>query len=232
MKAKYISIVLAVIAVSFAIQSCEMVPDPGFDGSISGTISDASNSPVYSDILTNNIIINALGAGDLSPTIIRVDGKGNYYYSKLFPKAYKIFLKGPVYVVSPDTARLDFSGGNTIAQNFVVEPYLTVKMQIVSVPTDSTVSVNYTVVGNRGKVPAVREIYCCTSPYPTKAVGTSAYYQTITKVVTTDVGTTKITGLKWGTKYYIRMGANGKTGSANDLMNYSDQLTIQIPTKK
>ncbi len=231
MKARHLSIILAGIAVIFAFQACEMVPDPGFDGSISGTITDAANSPVYSDILANTIIVNALGEGDISPTIIRIDGEGKFSYTKLFPKEYKVFIKGPVFVSTPDTARLDFSGGNALVQNFLVVPFLSLKVDLVSAPIDSTVSVNYTIVGNQGKTATTREIYFGTSPHPTNKIGTSAYYSTITKTVTTDSGTIKVTGLKWGAKYYIRMGANGKTGTTNDLMNYSNQLTITTPKK-
>jgi hypothetical protein len=232
MRTSYSLQFFAIVVIFFALQSCEMVADPGFNGTISGTLVNKSNVPVYADILTNNLIINAKGEGDISPTIIRVDGKGKYSYSKLYPKVYKIYVNGPVFLSSPDTARIDFSSGNSVVQDFVVEPFVTVNLQLAGTPIDTTVTVNFSATGNQGKIPAVREIYCCTSPYPNRNIGTSAYYSTVTKVVTTDSGVLKITGLKWGVKYYLRMGANGKTGTANDLMNYSDQVIAQIPKKK
>jgi hypothetical protein len=76
-----------------------------------------------------------------------------------------------------------------------------------------------------------RQIYCCTSPFPTSRTGSGPYYVTFTKSVTTNTGETKFTGLKWGTHYYIRIGANGKTGTANDLMNYSQQIIVDTPEK-
>lgn len=231
MKTKNIFFILAFVSIIVFVQSCEIAPDPGFDGYINGTVTDLSGNPVCSDILANTIIVNALGESDISPIIIRVNGKGTFAYTKLFPKKHMVWITGPVYTSVDDTVNLDFSGGNSITQDFVIEPYITLDLQLKSDPTDSTVTVTFTLTGNQGKTITKREIYCSTSPYPTSKTGSGPYYTTVTKTVTTNTGEQKFTGLKWGTKYYIRMGANGKTGAANDLMNYSEQIIVNIPTK-
>jgi len=231
MKTKNIIYILAVICLTFIIPGCEIAPDPGFDGQISGSVKDSNGNPVYSDILANTIIVNALGEGDISPIIIRVNGQGTFAYTKIFPKKQKIWLTGPIYASAGDTVNADFSGGQAVTQDFVVEPYISLDLQLKSVPADSTVTVTYSLTGNRGKVIATRQIYCSTAPYPTSRTSSGPYYATFTKTVTTNSGETKFTGLKWGTRYYIRMGANGKTGSANDLMNYSQQIVIDTPVK-
>jgi hypothetical protein len=231
MKTKNILYILAVICLTVLIPGCEIAPDPGFDGQIYGSVKDSNGNPVYSDILANTIIVNALGEGDVSPIVIRVNGQGTFAYTKLFPKKQKVWITGPIYTSVGDTIDVDFSGGQSITQDFVVEPYISLDLALKSEPVDSTVTVTYTLTGNRGKVISARQIYCSTAPFPTSRTSSGPYYATFTKSVTSNTGETKFTGLKWGTRYYIRMGANGKTGSVNDLMNYSQQIIINIPGK-
>ena len=231
MKTKNLLYILAVTFMIVLLPGCEIAPDPGFDGQINGMVTDLSGNPVCSDILANTIIVNALGDGDVSPIIIRVNGKGEFNYTKLFPKNHKVWITGPVYTQSDDTVNIDFTGGAELTQNFVVQPYITVDLQLKSEPTDSTLTVTYSVAGNNGKVVTARQVYCSTSPYPTSKTGSGPYYATVTKSVTSNTGEQKFTGLKWDTRYYIRMGANGKTGSATDLMNYSEQIIVNIPKK-
>ena len=231
MKTRSILYILSILSLPLLMAGCEIAPDPGFDGQITGTVADENGNPVCSDILANTIIINALGEGDVSPIIIRVDGEGSYNYTKLFPKKHKVWIAGPVFAQADDTVSFDFSGGAEFTHDFVVQPFITVDLQLKSVPADSTVTVTYSLTGNNGKVITARQIYCSTAPYPTSRTSSGPYYSTITRSVTTNGGEQKITGLKWGTKYYIRMGANGKTGTANDLMNYSEQIVINTPNK-
>lgn len=231
MKTKNIFYILVLVSIIVFVQGCEIAPDPGFDGQISGTLTDLSGNPVCSDILANTIIVNALGDGDITPIIIRVNGKGTFAYTKLFPKNHKVWITGPVYTSTDDTVYLDFSGGKSFTQDFVVEPYISLDVQLKADPTDSTITVTYSLTGNQGKTITKREIYCSTAPYPTSKTSSGPYYTTTTKSVSSNTGEQKFTDLKWDTRYYIRMGANGKTGSANDLMNYSEQIIVNIPKK-
>lgn len=231
MKTKYIFFKLVLVSIIVFVQGCEIAPDPGFDGQINGTVTDLSGNPVCSDILANTIIVNALGEGDITPIIIRVNGKGTFAYTKLFPKKQKVWITGPVYTSADDTVNLDFSGGKSFTQDFVVEPYISLDLQLKADPADSTVTVTYSLIGNQSKSITKREIYCSTAPFPTSKTSSGPYYTTTTKSVSSNTGEHKFTGLKWGTKYYIRMGANGKTGTANDLMNYSEQIMIDTPQK-
>ena len=231
MKTKNILYILAVTFMIVLLPGCEIAPDPGFDGQINGMVTDLSGNLVCSDILANTIIVNALGDGDVSPIIIRVNGKGEFNYTKLFPKKHKIWITGPVYISADDTVNLDFSGGKTFTQDFVVEPYISLDLQLKADPADSTVTVTYALTGNQGKTITKREIYCSTAPFPTSKTSSGPYYATTTKSVSSNSGEQKFTGLKWDTRYYVRMGANGKTGSATDLMNYSEQIIVNIPKK-
>ncbi len=226
---KTLTVLLVLTMVLFT--SCEISPDPGFDGAIKGTVVDTLNNPVYADVTSNVLLINALGERDKTETAIRVKGDGTYANLKLYPKLYKIWVKGPVFLKEPsDTVRFDFSGGKVMEQNFTVVPFISLKINLVEQPVDSLVKISYEIKGNRGKVPNTRELYCSTAPYPTKSTGTATTYKTVSIKLTNNNGQTTITGLSRGKKYFIRVGAN--TSSINsDPMNYSNQIIVTTAPK-
>lgn len=226
---KIFSALLVFATVMFT--SCEISPDPGFDGAFSGVVMDTLNNPVYSDVTSNVLLINALGENDKTESAIRVKGDGTFANLKLYPKRYKIWVKGPVFIKDPaDTISVDFTGGKSMVQNFTVVPFITTNITLMEQPIDSLVKISYEIKGNRGKVPNTRELYCSTAPFPTKNTGTAMTYKTVTVKISNNIGQATITGLSWGTKYFVRIGAN--TGTSNsDPMNYSNQIIVTTATK-
>lgn len=224
MKTNIVNFVL-ILGLFGSLCSCEIAPDPGFDAVLQGKVLDDTQAPVFSDILSNNVIINALGERDATPIVIRVKGDGTFTNTKMFPKKYKCWVQGPVFRNAPDTTLIDLSGGQSINQDFSVVPFLNIKLSLKGTPAENSVTLTYNIVGNRTKRAALREIYVSTVPFPTRSIGSGPTYATITTTVTNDSGERQITGLAKKTKYFIRMGANG-TG---DLMNYSEQIVITTP---
>jgi hypothetical protein len=221
----YIHYFVLLLGIVSCFWSCEIAPDPGFDAALQGKVIDDTKAPVFSDILSNNVIINALGERDATPIVIRVKGDGTYTNTRMFPKKYKCWVQGPVFRNAPDTTLIDLSDGQSIAQDFSVVPFLNIKLALKGTPAENSVTLTYTITGNRTKRAATREIYVSTVPFPTRSVGSGPTYTTFTAALTTDSGERVITGLAKKTKYFIRMGANG-TG---DLMNYSEQIVITTP---
>lgn len=226
-KIKYISLLGLFV---YLLTSCEReVVDFGNDRMLSGTLKDQSVNIVPGTVTKEDLSVFLLGEGETQPTILRVDGEGVYQNTKLFSQVYKAWIKGPVFMVNPsDTIYLDFTKNMSLAQDWIVTPYLSLaKPEITSGPTATSVNVSYSITGNEGKTAAKRELYCSTSPYPDTSRGSGNGYTTIKKSLSTNSGDFSVTGLKPGTKYYLRIGAsaNGKT------WNYSGQIIFTTPAQ-
>lgn len=219
---KHIVILFLVLITMGACQFSET--DFGYNGSILGTVKDSQGNIIASDVLTNNIIVNLKGNGDMQPIQIRVKGDGTFENSKIFPNKYKIWISGPV--VFSDTIVNDFSVNGTLEKQFTVVPYILPKV-IKGTLNGTSVIVDYSIVANLGKTISKSEIYCSTAKYPTSAIGTSTpFYSTITTKLTELSGTVTISGLSPGIRYYIRIGS---LASGTSLMNYSNQIMVTIP---
>ena len=191
-----------------AISCDKTVTEFGFDGSISGTVKDASGKIVPGDITSNNLVVKALGKGDKVSIDMRVKGDGTFQNTKLNPVITKVWISGPVFPL--DTVFLNLADKNIVNQDFVVVPFLTITPPVIAgSPNATSVSINYTITGNNGKTASKRQIFTSTVPYPTSTIGSGPYYNTITTNLSEDSGNATVNGLTSGTKYYLRVGAQG-----------------------
>ncbi len=213
----YLSFIVLLLCVTI---SCERtITDFGFDGSISGTVKDASGKIVPGDITSNNLLVKALLDGDDVAIDMRVMGDGTFQNTKLYPGIFTVSISGPIFKMDPII--IDLTGGKNVIHDFTVVPYITIDPPVISGNTASTsVTINYRIKGNQDKVPSKREIYCSTVPYPTATIGSGPYYQTIIKSIDNDEGAVSVEGLTPNTKYYLRIGAQASGAG----MNYSEQI--------
>jgi len=206
--------------------SCEYrKTDFGFDGSISGTLKDETGSIVPGDLTSANLVVRLLGEGDFITTNIRVKGDGTFANTHLEVTNWKIWVDGPVFPI--DTIRFDMrTQGTNFNQEIVVTPCIAIDKPVVSGnPTSTSVDIIYSMTGNRGLTASNRVVYCSTVQYPCASIGTGTFHHTVTTTLSTDSGTATVTGLKSGTKYYLRIGAN----ASGKGMNYSDQIIFTTP---
>jgi len=202
------------------------IVDFGYDGAISGKLKDQAGNIVSGDITSTGLIVKALGEGDNVTMDMRVQGDGSFQNTKLYPKKFKIWISGPV-TMTADTLRVDFSSDKNIQYDFVVVPFLTVKLPVISgSPAATQVTVSYEITGNNGKVPNLREVYCSTVPFPNTSTGSGPYFQTNKAVVNADSGNATVTGLTSKTKYFLRVGARATGTTA---FNYSEQIVFTTP---
>ncbi len=221
MKTTYIKLILFTL-VSIAVLSCEdEMTDFGFNGTISGMVKDTEGSALFGDLNSNNLVVYLLGEGDEQPTQIRVDGEGGYQNLKMFPKAHKVWLEGPI--VSSDTISVDFNAQPTYEQTFTVVPKISPKI-ISAAAQGQAIAVDYAISPNEGNTVDKMEIYCSTVTYPTAATGSRInVYFTKTVELVGPSGKVTIDGLESGVEYHLRIGAQAQ-GSA--VMNYSNQETV------
>jgi hypothetical protein len=215
------------VAVLISLSGCFEEPEHGFDGKLSGKITDSNGNVVSGDIKVATFSVHALGEFDMGSIVMRVNDDGSYANTMLYPQSYKVWLVGPFIGARTDTVVIDLTGGKTIAHNFQVTPLLNIpKPAIGGSPTSTAVTVNYTITGNEGRTPNLREVYCSTVSWPTRSTGSGPLYQTVTVTVTQNEGTANITGLKPNTKYYVRVGARALGQS---LFNHSEQISFTTP---
>lgn len=216
---------LLLVFLSAIMMKCQKseVTDFGFNGSLKGIVKDMNGSPIYSDINSNNLVINLLGDGDQQVVQIRVNGDGTFNNAAIFPKKHKVWLEGPIIPIDPIT--IDFSTDLNKVNDFKVTPFISPKVTKGSV-NGTSINVEYSIIVNAGKTIQQSEIYCSTVKYPTSSTGSNGKnWMTKTVPLSTLNGNVSIDGLEKG-KYYVRIGAlsNGST-----LMNYSNQIEINIP---
>jgi hypothetical protein len=209
--------------------SCENedITDFGFDGSFSGTLKDESGNIVPGDITSNGLVVKALGEHDHQVTTdMRVNGDGTYKNTKLYPQTYKIWVSGPVTLVT-DTVIIDFAKQKQVNQDLVVSPYVRVgKPVVVGNPSGTSVDVSYEMTPDDGKIVSKRELYCSTNPFPNATTGSGPFYETKKVTLNADAGTATVADLDPHTKYYVRVGVQAKGSSG---FNYSEQIALETP---
>ncbi len=213
------------LIVAAAACESEDIVDFGFDGSLAGTLKDPEGNIVPGSITNANLIVRALGEGDQVTTDIRIKGDGTFQNTKLYPKSYKVWVAGPVSLVT-DTTMIDFSKSRSVVQDIVVRPFISVSRPVAANQTATSVDVNYELFPNDGKTVDKRELYCSTNPYPDTNTGSGPFYHTVKVTLLSNEGTVNVTGLSSQTKYYIRVGAQA-TGAGG--YNYSEQIVITTP---
>lgn len=223
---KYLSFSILLL---FMATGCDKaITEFGFDGTINGTIKDASGNIVGGDITSSSFIVRVKAESDISTIDLRVNGDGTFGNSKLYPAKSKVWISGPVVAASSDTVELDLSGG-PVTHNFVVTPVFSVATPtIVGIPTTTTVNISYSMLANSSKTASKRELYCSTIPYANTSTGSGAFYSTIKLTLSNNSGTANVTGLAANTKYYVRIGVQ----SSSTTMNYSDQITFTTAASK
>lgn len=204
----------------------ENVVDFGFDGAISGTVQDESGSIVPGNITSNTLVVRAQGEGDEVSTDIRVKGDGTFQHTKLYPKTYKVWIEGPVTLVT-DTLMIDFAQDKNVTKDIVVVPFISIAQPaVVGSPTSASVDISYNMTANGGKTVGKREVYVSTVPYPSGSTGSGPFYDTKKVALPANAGQVSVTGLAAQTKYFVRIGA--EASGANGF-NYSEQITITTP---
>jgi hypothetical protein len=202
--------------------ACQKQPDFGNDRAVSGKMTDKAGDIIAGDITTTDLIVRALGDGDVVTTDLRVAGDGTYANNKLFAKKYKIWVSGPV--VGGDTFSVDLKAQKTVTYDFLVTPFVLLSTPTVSGgPSDTAVTIQYAMTVLAGHTVTKRELYCSTNPFPNAIIGSGYGYTTTKVTLTGDAGTATVTGLVTKTQYYIRVGAQTSDGKG---FNYSPQITI------
>jgi hypothetical protein len=221
---KIISVIL--ITVVWMTGCNKDVTDFGFDGSFSGTLKDRAGKIVAGDITNNNLRVNVLSDGDLSPIIIRVKGDGTYQNTKIFPSKAKIWVSGPV-TMTTDTLRVDFNERRIIMHDFVVDPFISfVTPTVVGTPTETSITIGYEIIPGAGISPNLRQVFVSTSPFPNATTGSGPFFHTVSASMTTNSGTVTVSGLRTKTKYHIRVAARASVTTA---LNFSEQIIVNTP---
>ncbi len=221
LKHKFIYLLLLTILTA----SCDYIEtDFGFDSGIQGSVKDNNGNIVYSDLNANNVIVRLLGENDKEAIDIRVKGDGTYQNLAMFPKKHKVWVEGPV--LKSDTLLVDLSSKPVTVQDFVVTPLTSPSISNGSA-NGTTINVSYSITAQGTNTVTKKEIYCSTVIYPTSSIGSMTnVYSTKTVTLPALSGTVAITGLSAGTKYYVRIGTQA---SSSKLMNYSNQIEVNIP---
>lgn len=224
----YFTILLA--AVLIGLYGCnEPVYDFGFDSQLTGTVKDSGGNPVSGDIRLATYSVHALGELDLVPMVMRIKGDGTFTNNKLYPQSYKVTLRGPFIESVTDTVVVDLSGGKSVTQDFTVTPFLTIPEPTISgSPTSTTVTVNYSITGNGGNIPNLREVYVSTVSWPTRTTGNGMGFRTRLVVLPDDQGSVLVDGLEAGQTYFVRIGARA---DGQSLFNHSEQISFTTPGK-
>ncbi len=223
---KSLSFISIIFFLTFS--SCnEPIYDFGYDGELSGNVKDNNGNPISGDLKLATFAVQAQGENDLVPMVIRIKGNGTYANIHLYPQLYKVKLVGP-FIESPTAeVSVDLTGGKAVTQDFQVTPLLTIPPPSISgSPASSSVTVNYSITGNGGNTPDLKEIYCSTVSWPTRTTGNGAGYRTVTVAVTEDQGTINITDLEPNKTYFIRVGARA---AGQNLFNHSEQISFTTP---
>jgi hypothetical protein len=202
--------------------ACQKQPGFGNDRAVSGTMKNKAGDIIAGDITTTDLIVKALGDGDVVTTDMRVAGDGTFGNNKLYAKKYKVWVSGPV--ITGDTLSVDLKAEKTVVHDFLVDPFVLINTPVVSGNLmDTSVTIQYGMTVQIGHTVTKRELYCSTNPFPNAIIGSGYGYTTKKITLTGDSGTATVTGLVTKTRYYIRVGAQTSDGKG---FNYSPQLMI------
>lgn len=202
--------------------ACQKQPGFGNDRAVSGTMKDKAGDIIAGDITTTDLIVRALGDGDVVTTDLRVAGDGTYANDKLYAKQYKIWVSGPVS--TGDTLTVDLKTEKKVVHDFIVDPFVLINTPTVNgSPTATTMTIQYVMNVLPGHTVTKRELYCSTNPFPNAIIGSGFDYTTTKVSLTGDAGSATVTGLVTKTQYYVRVGAQTSDGKG---FNYSPQIII------
>ncbi|MBN8860088.1 MAG: hypothetical protein J0H29_16950 [Sphingobacteriales bacterium] len=191
----------------------------------------------FVDKFTNTTL--DVGSITLSPAksvngSLNIDTSGYFTNVKILPGDYTIYGSIKAAFTS-DSAKVSLSAGSTNEVKLVIEPWISVQQRLVSVQ-DTTVTVSYSINGNKGKVPAFHAIAWSTSPKPTANTYPGGNRNMYTPEAGANNGTFTytITGLKWNTTYFIVTGARIDDAVVNPTkdFNYAKQIIIRTPERK
>lgn len=201
------------------------ITDFGFDASISGNVFDDDGNLVSGDVNSNVFVVNILGESETVSKQIKVDAKGFYKNTKLFPQPSKVWLEGAV-ASTVDTLYIDFSTDKIQNIDFTVTPNLTLETPVLEDVTSKSITVSYNMIENGGNTFKKGYVIFSTVPYPTKAIGSGPSYSSANWRVYSTSGTLTLDELESGVTYYIRSMAY--TNGAN-AYNFSHQLIVTTP---
>lgn len=221
---KYVPLLLA-IAFLASISGCDTtIADFGYDGQISGTITDQSGNIVSGDITVPDLTVFALGEEDIEPMQMRVKGDGTFGNNKLYPQSYEVWVEGPVD--APDPVTVDLSG-DPVQHDITVTPFLIMHTpELDGSPSSNEVSVSYEITESSGHIAEERIVYVSTGQYPSQSTGSGITWHTRQASMDDNEGTVTVDDLESGTRYYVRIAARAE---GTTLWNLSDQIEIETP---
>ncbi len=221
---KYAFLLLATAFLA-SVSGCDSeIYDFGYDGQISGTITDQQGNIVSGDITVADLTVIALGEEDIEPIRMRVKGDGTYGNHKMYPQSYEVWIEGPVDAPSP--VMVDLSG-NAVEHNITVTPWLTMHTpELVGSPSSDEVTVSYNITENNGHEAEERLVYVSTGQYPSRSTGSGISWHTRQASMDENEGTVTVDNLEPDTRYFIRIAARAE---GTNLWNLSDQIETATP---
>lgn len=221
---KYVFLLLATVYMAF-VSGCDgEIYDFGYDGEISGTITDQQGNIVSGDITVADLTVIALGEDDIEPIRMRVKGDGTYGNHKMFPQSYEVWIEGPVDAPAP--VMVDLSG-NDMVHNITVMPWLTMHTpELVGSPSSDEVTVSFQITENNGHVAEARLVYVSTGQYPSRSTGSGITWHTRQASMDENEGTVTVGNLEPDTRYFIRIAARAE---GTNLWNLSDHTEFNTP---
>ncbi|WP_343556364.1 hypothetical protein [Sphingobacterium sp.] len=214
-----------IVSIGLTISSCyKYTIEPDY-GTLSGEFVDkfsGTNLDVGNITLSPSLSVN----GNMN-----LDTAGHFYNSKILPGAYTLYGSIKAAFTS-DSALIDMKPGIKTEVKLEIEPWISVKQKVVDV-VDTTITINYSIKGNRNMIPARHVIAWSTSPKPTVSVYPGGNRNFYTPNTGSENGTFnyKITGLKRNTTYFIVTGArtNDPVKNPSNDYNYARQIIIKTP---
>jgi hypothetical protein len=164
---------------------------------------------------------------------MNLDTAGNFQNTKILPGAYSIY--GSIRAAfTSDSAQITMEAGQTTTVDLQIEPWISVQQKMVTV-MDTTITIQYTIQGNRDMLPARHVISWSVAPKPTVSTYPGGNRNFYTPAAGANNGTFSytITGLNWNTTYFITTGAridNAVLNPSNDY-NYARQVIVKTPSR-
>lgn len=196
---------------------------------LSGQIIDAGNNQlVESGGVNAGTIVKLYENNSTQPLLYKTFPEGNFINRAVFPGNYTYTAEGPFRLSSTNPLSVVITS-NTEIQIRVI-PYLRLKASVVEVTgTTAKIKIEYEKVNNEDVLANLALIHS-TFPNPNtfSSVGGAVMMENVeANNLTSGEKIYTISGLKQGTKYYIRAGGN--VINPGNFYNYSSQLEIDVP---
>ena len=223
MKLRYIGILLTLFLVA---SSCVKYEKDADYATLQGSLIDK---------FTNTTL--DVGQISLEPSkvvngFMNLDPDGNFTNTRILPGEYTILASLDAAFTS-DSAKVEMQAGKETKVSLTIEPWISVQSAVVSV-VDTTITITYTIQGNKGFLPARHLVAWSTSPKPkvTSYPGGNRNFYTPATGQENGTFTYKIEGLEWNTTYFIVAGARlNEQDNPEIYYNYGRQIIVTTAKK-